>query len=64
MVNDMIDVDRLRELQRIIAAMNIEPTTWEHFDIPQDLELAWKKFIEAKKEFNVVLKTYNIDPVA
>jgi len=60
----MIDIDRLRELQKSIGVIStINPEGWDHLEIPQNLELSWKKFIEAKKELNEVLKTFNIDPV-
>lgn len=58
---DNITLKELIQLHQAAGVMFVKPSTWDIFDIPEELLIAWKKFIKERNEYDKILKKYNFN---
>jgi len=60
-MKDNITLKELIQLHQVASVMFVKPSTWDIFDIPEELLIAWKKFIKERNEYDKILKKYNFN---
>ena len=60
MSNKDIDLEQLKKLHSAGGIAYARPSSFDVFDIPEDLLTSWKDFIESKDKYDEMLKKYKV----